>query len=147
MKKLIFLSLIFFLFGCATPYQPLGFSGGYDDTRLGDDIFLVNFRGNGYTSQSKSFDYTLLRASELLIEAGYPYFTIISDNDVSKTGLVFMGQSQTYGGSTSTGGSAVPITKPGNRLIVQGFKNKPSSGAVFDAALIKNNIRQKYSIK
>ncbi len=44
--KVLILFLI--LIGCATPYQKVGLSGGYSDTRLQENVFTVNFRGNGY---------------------------------------------------------------------------------------------------
>jgi hypothetical protein len=38
-NKLIALLLAILLFSCATPYQNLGFSGGYSDTKLSKNIY------------------------------------------------------------------------------------------------------------
>ena len=35
--------------GCATPYQPRGFTGGYSNRRIDASTFHVSFKGNGYT--------------------------------------------------------------------------------------------------
>jgi hypothetical protein len=38
------------LAGCATDYQPQGFTGGYDDYLTAPDVAVVTFHhGNGYT--------------------------------------------------------------------------------------------------
>ena len=33
---------------CATPYQPLGMSGGYTDFEIQDGTYYVAFEGNGF---------------------------------------------------------------------------------------------------
>jgi hypothetical protein len=51
--------------GCATKYRPHGFSGGYSETKVGDDGWIVTFKGNGFTSRSRAMEYTYRRAGEL----------------------------------------------------------------------------------
>jgi hypothetical protein len=45
------------LAGCATPYQPMGALGGYQEERLAPDIYRVAFYGNGYTNPQTAAEY------------------------------------------------------------------------------------------
>lgn len=69
-----------FLQGCSTAYQSRGFSGGYSETQLDENIFKVSFSGNGYISGHKVADYTLLRSAELTLQNGFKYFAIVDAN-------------------------------------------------------------------
>lgn len=51
--------------GCATPYQPLGFKGGYSEMGAGENTWLVSFRGNGFTSAARAREGAFRRATEL----------------------------------------------------------------------------------
>jgi len=69
--------LLLVLGGCATTYQPHGFSGGFVET-LGDENFAeIRFAGNGYTSKEKALDFSLLRAAEFTLEKKFKYFRVI----------------------------------------------------------------------
>lgn len=57
--------IIAVLAGCVTPYQPMGFSGGYEETPLGSDTYVVHASVNGYTSQGTAVQYAYRRAAEL----------------------------------------------------------------------------------
>lgn len=114
------------LSGCATSYKEKGLTGGYSETQLGENIFKVSFRGNGFTSQERASDYTLLRSAELTLENGYRYFIIVdyqenvklstyttpsvSDTDVN----VYNSGDHVYGNATTTtyGGQTYTISKP-----------------------------------
>jgi hypothetical protein len=66
MKKILgilFLGLL--LSGCATPYQPMGLLGGFEDISLGDNKHKITWQGNGYTSKAKLVYFTEKRASEI----------------------------------------------------------------------------------
>lgn len=90
--RLLFLvlSVPLLLAGCATAYQPSGFTGGFDETRLSDTMFEVRFLGNGYTTSARSSQFVLRRCAELALENGYRYFELIgdTDNDYSQEGWV-----------------------------------------------------------
>ncbi len=60
------------LFACATvtPYQPLGFSGGYSDVSLGVGRHQITIEGNGHTPQSTLVRHFHRRA-ESLCGGGY----------------------------------------------------------------------------
>ncbi len=72
---------VLFSVGCATPYQPHGFRGGYSESRLGPDAFTVRFHGNAYVAASRVSDFTMLRAAELTLELGYRYFVLLGERD------------------------------------------------------------------
>src|SRR5215831_13652431 len=57
--------LLLVLSGCATPYQPKGFAGGYTDFETQPGIHYVSFRGNGYTSKDTVIQYWHQRAAEV----------------------------------------------------------------------------------
>lgn len=80
MKIFQIVILIALTYGCATSYQPHGFTGGYSHKKLNRDIYEVTFSGNGYTGASTVRAYALRRAAELAIEKGYDYFIILNNN-------------------------------------------------------------------
>lgn len=86
MKLTAFLILSILLAGCATTYQRSSFSGGYSETRLGDNIFQVFFKGNGYTGRERAVDFCLLRSAEVAIENGFRYFVIVDSEKHTETG-------------------------------------------------------------
>ena len=62
-----------------TPYQPLGESGGFEETRLQENVFRVSFKANRYTSETVVLDYLFLRSAELTRQEGYSHFVIAQD--------------------------------------------------------------------
>ena len=79
MKKLcLHVLALSILAGCATPYQPMGFLGGYSETQLDENVFHVSFDGNGFTSEEKASEYCLLRSAELALQHGVSHFLILS---------------------------------------------------------------------
>lgn len=159
----IFLLLFFLILlaGCATSYQPNGFSGGYSETRLREDIFEVSFRGNGYTSRERAADFTLLRSAELALENGFRYFVIVSsekDSAVSSytspttshtTATAYGSGRHVYGNATTTtyGGDTYYISKPGATNTILCFKEKPANDAlVLEAQFVESSIRAKYGL-
>ena len=77
------------LAACATPtpYQPnikgQSTAGGYSEVRLEPNRYRVNFMGNSLTSRETVEGYLLFRASELTVESGYDWFSIV-DRDTDK---------------------------------------------------------------
>jgi len=70
--------------GCATPYGPQSLTGGYSETQLKEDGFIVRFKGNGYTSEERSSDFALLRCAEIALEHGYSHFLIVNERHDEK---------------------------------------------------------------
>ena len=162
MKNLILVAtMALFLQGCATSYQKSGFSGGYSETQLDENVFNVSFRGNGYTGRERVADFTLLRSAELMLEHGYNYFAVIDANSYTSnsayttptssytTGSAYGTGNYAYGSATTTttGGQTYNISKPSSSNTIVGFKDKPSNTFTYNANFIYKNIRQKYGIK
>lgn len=147
--------------GCATTYQSNGFSGGYSETQLDENIFKVTFRGNGFTNRERTEDFTLLRSAELALQNGYKYFVIVNSETYlstsshttptthNTTASVHATGNYAYGTATTTqyGGQTYNISKPSTSNTIICFKEKPGSGISYNAEFIYNSIRQKYDIK
>jgi len=163
MKNIIKVLLAFFILAsCATPYQKVGLSGGYSDTRLQDNVFTVNFRGNGYTSKERSSDFALLRCAELAIQNGFKFFSIADSSQEQKTMFYKTGSTSTTYGTTNiygntaysnfntyrSGSMIFPIRKPRASYTIFCFAEKPDENQmVFDANYLSQSIRQKYNMK
>lgn len=162
MKRLIFVCPIVIMLGaCSTSYQSVGFTGGYEDTRLDENVFSISFRGNAYTSGQRAQDFALLRAAELTLQHGYKYFAIInSDSYISTTTYTTPTETKTraqvryYGGtaygeskSTTTGGDTYTFNKPRVSLMIISFAEKPETDAtVFNAHFVRDSIKKKYGL-
>ncbi|MCS1409234.1 MAG: hypothetical protein M2R45_02414 [Verrucomicrobia subdivision 3 bacterium] len=136
-RKLKILTLILFvvtatfLSGCATPYKPSGFRGGYREIQLAPAVYRITFRGNQYTSSERAQDFAMLRAPELALQHGFTHFAII-DEQSSETAYIIDG---------------VTTYKPKTGLLVQFFKAKPDGDFAFNAAFLQQSIKQTYGIE
>jgi hypothetical protein len=163
MRPMILIALILaiMLSGCATTYQKQSFTGGYLETQLGENIFQVSFKGNGYTSRERVSDFTLLRSAEIAIDNGYRYFVIVESEKYSQTGAyttpttsqttgsAYVSGNYVHGNATTTtyGGQTYFISKPRANNTILCFKDKPDiNGLVFEAAFIAKSIKAKYGI-
>lgn len=98
---IILLSLVYI--GCATPYQKDSLMGGFSETQLNENTFLVNFRGNGYTNRQRARDFTLLRSAELALENGFQYFIVVdSSNYLEQSSYTTPGTATTTGNISGT---------------------------------------------
>lgn len=148
---------------CASTYQSRGiFGGGYSETRLGEHLFRVSFRGNGHTGAERASDFCMLRCGELTLEHGCRFFTII---DVSEsvshstfttpttsntTGSVSVYGNTAYGGATTTtyGGQTHVISRPRSTLLIACSPDKTENkNNVIDAKYMCSSIRAKYRLK
>jgi len=159
--RLVF-GLALAMLGCATPYQRQGFRGGFSETQLDENVFRVNFNGNGFTSGERAVDFTLLRSAELAREHGYRYFVILQQSagysyssHTSPTQTHTTGTATSYGStttvsahSTTTGGETTVIAKPGTSNTIVCFKEKPENfqGTVYNADFLYLSLAQKYGI-
>lgn len=71
------------LAGCQTPYQEDGFTGGVTASPLGENIYRISARGNGYTSSTTIQDYALLKSAETALATNHTHFMIIGGQDAS----------------------------------------------------------------
>ena len=162
MKNLFLCVLIgSFLTACATAYQPQGFSGGYSDIQLGENVFQVSFHGNGYTRGERASDFALLRSAEVTTENGFRYFIVVQSGKDSSfstyttptqsytTGSAYGYGNTAYGSATTTtyGGQTFIIQRPSATNTILCFKERPEvAGLVFDAEFVKKSLKQKYEI-
>ncbi|MGL5264341.1 MAG: CC0125/CC1285 family lipoprotein [Candidatus Rhabdochlamydia sp.] len=144
------------LSGCATSYKALGFNGGYSEIRKTPDSFMVTFTGNGYTSQEKVMQYALRRASELTLQNGYKYFSVISSTDQTKSHNYSTTNRNTSGslhtqnylnsnnailnGYDSSSTYSGTITAPKLLLEIQCFNEKISPNVIDAAYFLQNNV-------
>lgn len=142
------------LVGCATPYQRSGLAGGFEETQLGENIFRVNFTGNGYTSKQRAQDFTMLRCAELSMENGYPFFVIVNGSAQSDSKYIpgAATSNTTVTGAnratTTTYGGGMVVTRPTSDNTIMGFKEKPdgTQGPVYDAQFVVRSLRKKYEL-
>jgi outer membrane protein assembly factor BamE (lipoprotein component of BamABCDE complex) len=142
------------LAGCATKYQQSGFSGGFADLRLDENVFKVTFNGNGFTSAARVEEMALLRAAELTLAAGCEFFVIASSqasvqqiqqqtpSSVSTSGFVV--GNHYYANSAIMPGVNYTISKPSKDMVIVTFKERPTVGLPFSAKLIVNSLAPKY---
>jgi hypothetical protein len=74
--RLVALSAVCLLAGCATAYQPDGIAGGYSEQRLDGNTAQVSFRGNRFNSPEMLQSYLLRRCADITLENGYNYFVV-----------------------------------------------------------------------
>lgn len=146
---------------CATAYQNEEghFTGGFSDTQLSAGVFRVGFFGNSFTSNQRAQDFTMLRAAELCLSHGFPYFIVVhSDNhshvstwkdpdkyETTRNMNWSTGQhvSTTY---SYTPGQTHTDEKPRVDMIVQGFKSNSAKLGALDAAALVASLKSKYEI-
>lgn len=162
MRAIIYIFMItaaVFVSGCATPYQPTGFTGGFSETQLAPDIFRIYFRGNGFTSSERADDFAMLRAADLCLQHSFTCFAILNQSSSTSTSAVTTpgyayttgsvngyGNSATYSGQTFySPGQTIIVNKPRAGLLVRGFQSKPDGIYTFDAAFLQQSLKQKYN--
>ena len=128
MKKILTVLLCLGLAGCATGYHSKGFTGGYSNMKLQDNIFKVTFNGNAYSSMERARDFALLRSAEITIENGYKYFVVLETNGSLKI---------------------TSYITPAANMTIECFRDKPDhvKAMIYDAGQIKINIKKAYGIK
>lgn len=112
--RYIILLAIFLLSGCATPYQSKGINGGFSETRISENIFQVNFAGNGSTGLERSSDFALLRCAELTLESGYRYFILLNNKNAVSTSTYTTPMQAHTTGYTNTYGTVNTYPTYGN---------------------------------
>lgn len=93
MKNALPLFLLLTMTGCATGYQAKSATGGFDQTKLAENLYQVRYSGNGYESQDRVAQFLLRRAAELALENGGRWFLLSGQQAASATtgsmGMVF----------------------------------------------------------
>ena len=125
-------SAVGLLSGCATPYKPMGWTGGYDDFRITEDTFEVTFKGNGYTASERVSRYVFRRASEVTLLHGFTHFIPLFEADRTRFSTMYHSSGyatahatgQTAHGYGSSTGYSSTIEKPGTTMRIRCF-NEP----------------------
>lgn len=172
MKFVLVLFSILLLSSCASTYEPEGYSGGFSETQLDTNVFIVTFKGNGFTGRDNASDYALLRSAELTLNNGFKYFVIVDAEQYSKEsthttptrattnlrantygnatryGNNTTYNANTYGTATTTvsGGQTYNISKPRASNTIVCSTEKPE-GFSYNAEFIVNSLKQKYEIE
>ena len=162
--RLLALTLLSFsLASCATSYQPVGtdVTGGHSFRRLAEDVFEVEFRGNGFTEPKRAKDFATLRAAEVCREHNFRYFSLVGEGDNSRTDIVHMGGtsyttgtvntyggSGTYSGTTTTTATNIPVHKPRPSVTIKCYTAIPGghAGPVREADSVIRELRGKYKL-
>jgi hypothetical protein len=159
-KKLLIVAPIL-LAACATSYQPEGFTGGYSDMRMGNDLYRVSFQGNGYTDPDRAADFALLRAAELAISNGASHFAVVDSASSSRQGafttprtssttgtMNTYGSTATYNAQTTTyGGQTFIISKPtAQNLVLLVHDPEEFGGPVYEARAVAEGVKNRYGI-
>ena len=157
----LLVSILSVMSGCATGYHASGVGGGYSETVLGENVFRVSFRGNGYSSSERVADLSLLRCADLCLEHGFGFFALVDGSD-SETVSTYSTPSHasTTGTVTGVGNtaylSAETTVRPGRTYIfvkpqrtntIVCFKEKSkTTGVILDATFVSSSIRGKYGM-
>lgn len=123
--------------GCATPYQPDAWAGGYEETWMSEREAVVSFDGNGYTSADRARSYAAYRACELTLENGFTHFVVLGSGESTTEQTAQVGQDRTtvrpdgMGGLTATTQEAPEVTfvKPSTRMQVYFLTNEEAEKA------------------
>lgn len=146
---------------CSTPYQRESALGGYSETPYENNIWLVSFRGNGYTGKGQVHDFVILRAAELTLENGYSHFIVINAKNGNEViNLPIMpGSIQTQGtmqkngnfynyqeNSTYQAPQTIPIQKHERSILIKMGTNEGLFLKGLDAKLTRNRLASMYRI-
>ena len=150
------------LVGCATSYKADGFSGGFSEIQVSENVWRVSFRGNGYTRTTRAEELALLRSADIATQNDFRYFAFI-DSRIDKDSVAITTPSRststfnasTYGGTISGtartrtyGGDTTIISKPSAINTVAMFKERPQlNGMIYDAKFICDSLGKKYEVK
>jgi len=155
MRVVSVLAALLTLSACATGYHSSGFTGGFSETQLSEDVFTVTFKGNGYTSSERASDFALLRCAEVAEQHGFPFFAIVDaqagsslstyTTPTTTSGSATVVGNTVYATTTTYGGQTYVISKPSAHNTIVGFKEKPT-GFSYESSFIVRSLKAKYGI-
>lgn len=171
MKALFnFALLALIIGGCASQpdYRAATRAGGYGytETQLSNSQFRVHFKARG-SDRAKAMDYAMLRAAEVTLQQGYEWFAVteretLVDKERQPASPQF-GFSQRYARVTECGviscrTAYYPTTQLETGIFVGGEERSeiesvlsiqlgrgdhPTTGNIFDATQVRNNLAPK----
>ena len=138
MTKIILLTLVLILAGCATGRSYHNSDNmwklGYSDTQLNERVYRVSYVGYSIP-QSECDDFAIMRAAEISKEKGYKYFRILTE----KQSL----QSQFYYIPGSVAGT---LNYPVSTITIEMLKEKNDALAILDANIIWSSLAKKHGV-
>lgn len=159
---MILIGAVSWLHGCATGYHGTGLTGGFSETQIERNSWIVTFQGNAYTSDERASHFVLLRSAQLTLESGYRYFIIVNkanrdtretytqpassktSNSASSDGTAAEGSSK----NNSETGQTYTVVKPGRENTIVCFAERPNlKGTVYDAAVVWRSLAARYEIQ
>ncbi len=147
MKRILLVLITLLVTGCATTYQSMGFTGGFDEKNLEDNIWRITFSGNGYATRETVQTYWVYHCSEVALKNGFEGFEILSHIQLTKniTPEEYFSSSSPY---KKSGGyvyvpmyieeSYKPHIEADIRLLKSPFESNPPK--VFDANELKTAL-------
>ena len=168
--RLLLIVLAWCFCGCATPYRPLQGGKGYSESQIATNEFSVSFQGNGQTSLEQDYDFVLLRAAEVTLEHSFSNFAVMDvtntssakpytvhqrfySNTPAEMSLAPPSPGVVPGGYNLSSGYFYDVKErrilfePGTILRIKCFATKPEKPFTYDAAELRNSLKQKYKLR
>jgi len=135
-----FIILVCFVLGAltsCTTYTKSGFSGGFDEIRLGEDVWRVSAKGNARASKDLIANIVMMRSADLAVQNGFSHFAIVSGSRSSQTGVNHI--------PGTNGGTLISYSKPTEVNTVLMFRGKPKdfNGVIYEASFICRSLGEK----
>ena len=146
---------------CATKYEAIGATGGFYHTKVSDNVYLIGFRGNGFTDAKRANDFALLRAAEIGSKLGFTHFVVEGTLDKSKTEIIntssttnssgniySYGNKTSFNGTSTTTNNTMPVYKPGVEIGVLYSEGIPQGRhlEIYEVEKVISEIKSKYKI-
>ncbi|HVS27401.1 MAG TPA: hypothetical protein VHE58_08930 [Burkholderiales bacterium] len=162
MTKIISLTLVLILAGCATGRSYHNSDNmwklGYSDTQLNERVYRVSYAGYGIP-QSECDDFAIMRASEITKEKGYKYFRILTEKQSSQSQSFYIpGSTYTTGTVSGYGNTAQVNTTsystgfvgtanyPVSTITIEMLKEKDDASGTLDAEIIWSSLAKKHGV-
>jgi hypothetical protein len=136
-QSVFLLALLLLLNACAKAPQPDNYVERIATTSLGDNRFLIDYRGGAANADAQTVDLTLLRSAEIALQHGFHFFIVI---DATASSLqVGAEDAATYDGQR------YQLASPGASNTIVCFRQKPP-GFAYVALFVKASLRNKYGL-
>jgi hypothetical protein len=126
------LVLVALLGACASPYGAAGITGGYQDRMVREDLWVVAYYANAYTTEETVQTYWLHHASTLTLAHGYQGFAILDEPHLSS---LAPGGARIEPAVESGGITGKPFMVARIQMLHAPFEIVP--GRIFDARALK----------
>jgi hypothetical protein len=139
-----FILLIFLFTGCAgIPYHPSDeLKQGYRETRMGEDVYTVEFQGPPLMSLATARDLNLLSGAELTLQDGFSYLEVLEKRLARFKAIKGDTMLPIYG--VYNGTVDVPLTT----TVIRMFFEEPGgeNREIYEAKAAKRKLAEKYRL-